>query len=419
MPTPRPCPSSSSCPATQRLVSLARRVARILLLAGLAAPWTSPKLDGWEAQARPAGQAPRDPDEVDHLAMAAMLARDGHDDRASAALQQVDPAAPGVDLKLYHSLSGLLALKAQRHEQAVDHLDRAIAAGQTEDTVFIYLAQAYFALERWDRVVLSVKNADEAGRRIPELALMRAHAERALERPIDAWRTLEAAATRHPDHPALLRQQTFALIELGLYQAAQELQARYLSRITPEAADYIALALAFERGGQSEQAIKLLEQGRLRLGPTRELTLRLALAYSEAQMPLAAAELLQWSSEDHPELLTQAVELMRQARATERALGLNARVNDQPAKLKQLTAILIDAQRFEQAAALEPRLQRLGLLSDQHLVYALAYARLKIADYVGAEALIKRISDPALFEHATQLRRMIALCERDPMTCQG
>ena len=63
------------------------------------------------AQAPKAQQRTQSQEEVDHLALAAMLARDGHDDRARVLLSQVDLKRPGVDLKLYHTLSGVLALK--------------------------------------------------------------------------------------------------------------------------------------------------------------------------------------------------------------------------------------------------------------------------------------------------------------------
>lgn len=63
------------------------------------------------------------------------------------------------------------------------------------------------------------------------------------------------------------------------------------------------------------------------------------------------------------------------------------------------------------------RLERIGLLEDQNLVYALAYANFKVGAFHDSERYIKRIDDPRLFEHATQLRQIIARCERDPAEC--
>lgn len=360
-------------------------------------------------------------EEVDHVSLAAMLARDGHDDRAKLELSKVDPSKPGVDLKLYHSLSGLLALKAQAYEQAIDHFERAMQAGQTDDMVFVYLAQAYFGLKDWDRVILSVKNADETGRKFPELTLMRAQAEWSKGRVDQAWRVLDRGRSDHPDHPELLRQQTFALVELGLYQAAVEAGQTYMAKLRDkaQASDYVALALAFGRAGQPEQARLFLERGRLSFPDDLELTQHLAHSYREAGMPLAAAEIMQLGSEQHPELMLDAAELYRQGRAPSRALYMNAQVNDQAQKFKQRASILLDAQRFEEVAALSSRLERLGLFEEQSILYAMAYAKFKVGDFAQAEALIKRISDPTLFEYATQLRRMIARCEQDPIYCGG
>ena len=52
----------------------------------------------------------------------------------------------------------------------------------------------------------------------------------------------------------------------------------------------------------------------------------------------------------------------------------------------------------------------LDLLEDQNVLYGVAYARFQIGDYEGAERLIKRITDPQLFENATKLRQVMAYC---------
>lgn len=359
-------------------------------------------------------------EEVDHIALAAMLVRDGHDDRAQLVLSQVELTKPGLDLKRYYSLRGVLALKGQRYQEAIDAFDHAIQHGQSDDMVFVYLAQCYYGLQDWERVILSVKNADQAGRQFPELALMRAQAEQRTDRLAQSWKTLDEARAAHPEHLELLRQQTFTLIKLGLYQAAAQTGEQLFAKMeAPLAADYIALALAFHEGGQAAMARQLLERGRLRFPDDEALLLHLAHSYRDAGMPLAAGELLQLGSERHEALKLESAELFRQARAQERALYMNAQSLDQAQKFKQLATLLIDAQAFEQLAALSPRFERLGLLEEQSVIYAVAYAQFKVGQHQRAEALLKRIHDPTLFEYATQLRRLIALCERDATMCGG
>lgn len=356
-------------------------------------------------------------DEVDHVALAAMLARDGHDDRARVVLKQVDVRKKGVNLKLYYTLSGILALKARTYKIAIGHFEDAIRVGQHNDMVFVYLAQCYYGLQNWERTILSVKNADQTGKKFAELFLMRAQSEWQLKRFHLVWQTLQDGLQHHPGHVAMLRQRTFVLVRLTLHQAAVESAEEYLAQIEPTAEDYIALALAFKEAGQQNRALTFLEVARLRFPEHQQVVLHLAYMYRAQGKLIAAGDLLQRASWVHEKLAYEAAEMFRQARQFQRALFMNTRLVDQPTKFKQRTSILIDQQDFEQVAQLSPRLYRLGLYEDENILYALAYAHFKTRNYAQSEAIIKRISDPQLFEYATQLRRMIALCEKEPMHC--
>ena len=76
-------------------------------------------------------------------------------------------------------------------------------------------------------------------------------------------------------------------------------------------------------------------------------------------------------------------------------------------KLGWTDAILLERDELEQAAALAPRLSRLGLLEDDDVRYALAYAHFRTGELDLAEEELKGITKRELFSRATDLRKAI------------
>ena len=64
--------------------------------------------------------------------------------------------------------------------------------------------------------------------------------------------------------------------------------------------------------------------------------------------------------------------MYRRAGQTHRALTINSGLSDQPEKFRQRLALYLELQNFEQAAAMEIPLRRVGLLEDEDLRYAIA-----------------------------------------------
>ncbi len=351
-------------------------------------------------------------DEVDHVALAAQLVGDGHFDRARSVLVGVEPTKEqAAD---YHTVMGLVALDAQEFEGAVKHLDAAIFAGKTDDSMFVYLAQAHWGLQDWEKVVQMVRNAGDAAKKSAPLQRMRGQALWKLGRVDDAYAVFSAGAEEHPDDLQFGRLAIFALVELGLYRAAEERATDFLARGDATVDDFVAFGQALTSNRQTDRAIALMERARLQYPGDARIVRVLAAAWAADGKFLAAGDLLQRASESDPALLVEAAEMLRRGGAVERALYLNAQISDQKAKFRQRVAILTDGRDFEAVAAMADRLARLGLFADQNVLYAVAYARFQIGDYDGAEQLLKRIEDPAAFESATKLRQVMAYCSKNP-----
>jgi tetratricopeptide (TPR) repeat protein len=364
-----------------------------------------------------AGEA-QQADQVDYVALASRLVQDGFYERAGKVIQNAPVAQLSQEDKAnYYTIRGLIALNQRVYADAVDHFDDAIRFGKTDDVVFVYLAQAYYGLKKWEECARAVTNAGEEGAKVPRLQLMKAQAEWKMGEMQAAWRTLYAGSKRFPDEPDFVRQRIFLLIELGLYREAMQLGQTFMESDDARAEDYLAVGEALRRNGQVDEAIQFLEQARLLYPSDKRVVVQLANAYADADKPLAGADLFQRAAELDPKFVREAAELFRRAGAYERALYMNAQVEDQAEKFRQRVGILVDMGDFEKVANLQARVERLGLIADQNVLYALAYARFQTGDYAATERLLKKITDPDLFRNATQLRQVMAYCEDNPGSC--
>jgi hypothetical protein len=60
--------------------------------------------------------------------------------------------------------------------------------------------------------------------------------------------------------------------------------------------------------------------------------------------------------------------------------------------------------------SLADRLERLGLLDEDPVAYAMAYAWYQLGEVGEAERYLRRIQDPKWFQDATTLRQAMAEC---------
>lgn len=365
----------------------------------------------------PAAFAKRDKDQVDYVALATVLTRDGEYERAEKALAQVDPAAEDVDRKQYHTVRGLLALERQQPAEAAEAFAAAIAAGQDDPLIHLYRAQALFGLERYGDALAALDAAGEPVLSLSGAWLLRAHAYWMLGRRQQTFDTLSAAGARFPGNHAFLRRQVFYLIEAGLYQQAAALGRDYLQRAEGKADDYLAIGTALRRSRRFDEALGFLEAAALRYPDDGRVPRALAQTWLERGAPRAAAEILVRRALIEPALYAEAAELYRRAGLPVRALQLNTLVPESDRRLKQRVGLLIELRRYPQVAAMEAALHRAGLLADEDVRYALAYARYRGGDHAGAARHLTAITRPELLRKATELRRLMAECAHDRWTC--
>jgi tetratricopeptide (TPR) repeat protein len=247
--------------------------------------------------------------------------------------------------------------------------------------------------------------------------MLAARANLGLERHAAAWDALRDGRDRFPEEPGFDREALLLLVDLQLYREAAEVGGRYLTARADEIEAWLAVAEAHRRAGNGREAAAILEEARLRFPGRVDVPMRLARTYLDLGEPGACGQVLHAAVPLDPALAAPAADCLRDAGHLERALYLNTMVPDPALKARQRLDLLIRAERWDQAVALTPRLARLGLVGEDAIAYALAYANFKLGRFDAAEASLVAIGDPRLFADATVLRRAMEECRGQPAGC--
>lgn len=354
---------------------------------------------------------------ADFIELAAVMLRDGHHDRALLALQNVDLGNKKTDLARFYTLQGLAYLGLNDLEAARDSLQLAINNGQQDRSIFIYLAQAHFGLKDYRNTVNAIGKAGDLVNKDAMLISLKAESYWHLQQPDAAIRALNDGQRAFPSDFRFLKRKVFYLVELGLYQEAVQLGRDFLRRSKASAADYVAFGNALRLSGEFQEAINILEIARLQY-PDDELVAKLlAHTYLDQGQLNSAAFILEQAALLNPALQSEAAEIYRRAGRLHKALTLNESILDQKVKLKQRLSILLALKQFERAANMESSLYRTGLLEDQSIRYALAYALFSTRRFAEVNKHLDHLKDAELFRKATELRRLMEVCKTEPWQC--
>lgn len=344
--------------------------------------------------------------EVDYLGVAGVMIRDGNYERARAALNQVDLTDEDVDRARFYTLSGLLNLRDGDYPAATSSFRDAIDNGQDDPIIYVYLAQGLYFQQQYREAVEAIDRVPSINQ-FPDLYAVKAEALWNLDRTGEAYETISSAIELFPSRTQFAEQRIFYLIDLDLTQQAADESVRYLDSVRNDPSAYITIGQALRRGGQLEQAIVTLESARLLFPGNSQVKLSLAQAYLDDGKPRTAGRLVEEAAALDFELYHDAAEIYRRAGNLERALYLNSQVPDEDKKTRQRFNLLLAMSRYEEALALEGRLDRLGALDGDELRYAIAYAFFQTRQLERSVEYLNEISTSEYFSRATQLRRAI------------
>ncbi len=365
-----------------------------------------------------AKKTPESEDDVDYLALATRLFQDGHVDRASVALEDVDVSSEELDRDRYYLLKGLVALNQKLYLVAVESFELAMKAGNTDPLVLINLARSHFGAKNYKGTVSALLTAGESARAEPSAELLLCQAYWELSNAGMALKVLARATVRFPDAIDFSRLEIAYLIKLQLYQELASKQVKFLERSDVQPNDIVAIGEALRKSARLDEAKTSLESGRLRFPDDIGLSVQLARVYMDDGELFSAGMLLEQVARQDDAFFVESAEMYRRSGRLVRALLINKRVPDQKRKMRQRLQILLELERFEMIAGMEARLSRLGLLADQQIRYALAYGFFQTRDFESAEKHIRHLSDPSFFEKGIALRKAIESCVAAGWLCE-
>ena len=98
-------------------------------------------------------------DDVDHLALATLLLRDGHLKRPSMALSQVDLKKKDVDRVQFFTVKAVVHLRQKLFDDALTAFDDALRAGAQDQRIHLSRARCAYALKRCPTVLSALESA--------------------------------------------------------------------------------------------------------------------------------------------------------------------------------------------------------------------------------------------------------------------
>ena len=397
--------------------------------------------------------------EVDHLALASMMVYDGKFDKANAELLEARKYDKNIDMSKYYTIKGVIAMRQEKHGQAIAYLKKAVAATKsktyrapeaakekrkylfavgTEEKksapvqvvfnaeklrqeelvrLYSYLSQESYKAKRYLDTVKYLDLQGPSGRDQAAEYMLRADCYWKSGNKEKAVAVLTKGAKAFPHDQSLLKQKFYYFTELGLYQEAIASAKAYMKRAKPNAKEYMALSQMLLAGGQRGEALKVLEEAKMRFPKDAKINMLLGQLYMKKGMHYTTAGLFEQGSYYEHKYVKEAAELHRRVGMYPHALYLNSQVSDKQEKLKQKIAIYVDRGEYEKIIGLIDALKRYKMLQDDTLRYAVAYAYYMSKDYDAAEEQLKKINDDELFSKATIIRKNIEKCKDNSMEC--
>lgn len=399
---------------------------------------------------------------INHIEIATIMFYDGNYKKALEELQKAKDSHTNIDWMKYHSMRGIIFLKEEKYTQSIAELNQAIIFTRKKvyqapvqekekreylftlfsnkekieepkkvvpvydpeklrkekiEELYIYLSQAYYRNGQYIHTVEALDAAGEKGRERAALFTLRAECYWKAGQKASAIATLSKGTKLFPKDATLLKQKFYYFAELTLYQASISAAKAYMQKVPANAQEYISLAQMLFTAGESVEAVKILEEAKMRFPVSAKIHILLGHYYNQKDMPYTTAHLFEQGSYYDKKYLKEASEMYRRAGALSHALYLNSKMSDNVEKTKQKVAIYVNRGEFEKIIGLKDALNRYGLLEDDNMRYALAYAYYIVKDYDEAEVQLKKIQDDALFSKATVIRKNIEKCKNNSLEC--
>lgn len=360
-------------------------------------------------------------DEVDYVELGALMLSDGHVERANDALNMVDINDSELDLPRFYMLKGLVYTKKSFYEEANQNFEKSIDLNPDTNAskpLYLYIAQNSFKLKDYRGCIAALDKVPDLMANNPKLFGLKAECYWQEKEYDKALAVLRDVNRLFPEYWDAYKQRFYYLVSLELYQAALSDAQVYLKNAKPNETILVNFINALREAGQTDKAIELAEEANLRYPDSAKVTIMLAHLYIDKEMIRTAAELFNEASIEDGKYTSESAEMYRRAQDYVMALLKNTQMLDTKEKYKQRVAIFLEFGDYERIIAARSAMERSGLLEDENMRYALAYAYYMEGEFDQTEALLETITQPELFKKAIELRGKMEKCKSNVWECQ-
>ena len=360
-------------------------------------------------------------DDVDYVELGALMLHDGHVERANDALNMVDLNDTSIDLPRFYMLKGLVETKKSFYKEANEHFAKSIELNKDTNAsrpLYLYIAQNDFKLKDYRGCITALEQVPELVAENPKLFGLKAECYWREGEKEAAFAVLRDVNKRFPEYWDAYKQRFYYLVSLELYQAALEDAQIYLKNAKANETILLNFINALRRSGQTDKAILLAEEANLRYPGSAKVTVMLAHLYIDKEMIVPAAELFNEASIKDGKFTNESAEMFRRARDYVMALLKNTQMLDTKEKYKQRIAIFLEFRDYERIIVTRKAMERSGLMEDENMRYALAYAYYMVGEFDQTEALLETLTQPDLFAKAVELRKKMEKCKTNIWECQ-
>lgn len=354
-------------------------------------------------------------EEVDHVALASMLIKDGHFSRAEKVLEKVKDE--DGDKAFIESLWGMVELHKKNYEKAIERFNVSLKQGLNNGEIYIYMAEAWLNLKEYSKAEYALQKTDEVTKSKLPFYLLTAEIHWLQKNKEKAWEALRLAEAKKLSHTVINKKKFSYLLEESLYYIAYELALKMMEDKAPWT-DVLAMASQLRIKKQYDFSIKIL-QGLALLQPYKEgIALELTQNYLALGETFSAALILEESARVNTALSFEASELLRQVGKNYRSRYLNMQTLDPQKRLKQKLSLYLEEDDYHSLKLMIPQLEQHQLLEDEELRYAMAYSLFRTGDFNKSEEYLKVIERDDLFEKSLELRREIGKCREESWACR-
>lgn len=297
---------------------------------------------------------------------------------------------------------------------AQDAQKRHLRLGQT---LSFYLGQAYFRTGNYKSAVPALRNAEALVGKMSGYFRLLALAELKAGFFDASRRTLLKGLSAFPREQSLLQLAVMLYLKVGAIKAALSIGRRLL-RAVPRSnpTPFLVAVDKMRQAGLVYQVLPLLEEARLYIPGNRDILLRLGIAYSQAQMPSAAARYFSALAQLQPAMAYYAAAAWMRAGNLHKALLWNQRVANATKRAQQRSRILLNQGKYARTLVLL-RLQWKKKSLRPHGRYRLAYVALRLGNYALAQKVLASLKGTSHAANAQRLQQTLRLCRKTPWRC--